>query len=868
MITESPELKGNLMNASQELNNLRYSSTKENKDNSDSEEELKPAKRRHGNSVYIHRPERTSAASIFEDNNLDSLRKKHLFIISQYERILRETSDLNKKIEDTTKKVEELTKSLKDIKEEKKKKQSDILNYLSNKESLQEIYKNKLNYIINRRNEMKSKFEDKEINLNLDQQKVQLENDNPLYNIEQDEDLEIKIEDIKKSDKAKFTEQVINFAEELFQKKIEEDIVNKIKSKVKIAYNIFFSELSSNTTVKSESIIAHFFTRIGLYISNHSLGQYSEIVINRFLRYLLKINSNNVEILQSLKFSNKKYKEQKTEMKNILNNLKNKIEMLNEKKISYQKRIENYEKIIEENKINIQNNEDKNKIKGNEQRRKYTVYTIDRSKLRKLNELNSLGETIGKNKQAYNETKFGNEKAAKNYQNRLIINKNENFIQFIDNIDSDKEQEKNEKSKEVIIKPKKSRSKSREKQMNDKSFEVNKNGEEIMDKSKDNDNKKITITKNTKVILKKMGKQPKILKTDNTNTKENKKIVKKKDIKNIKTGKNMVFLDDSKDNESNISSKNLNTENLSNQKYVIIKNDIDNKNNKEKSGEKIHFRLNRSPIANNETKQIKQPISLHNNNITVKYTSDQRNKTNNITEDKKANVRNTESNNGPNTVNHPNNKPKKNLITINKIYNSEQVQTKNNTYGNKSNNVNFNSPGSSGYYSFTETSNRTNRSTNFDDKTKEIQAPNNKRYTQTNSIHNKYITNYMGEEKEVQNKTNYQFHNISQTNPQRTERSKPYSNSDVNNTYKNENSNNTFSSSTLTNNAMNNNTQKFFQKSSYDYRTRIHPVSNSNNINQAQTAYKKPEINKNINGNSNKNRVVQTTVFKRRNEKK
>ena len=180
MITESPELKGNLMNASQELNNLRYSSTKENKDNSDSEEELKPAKRRHGNSVYIHRPERTSAASIFEDNNLDSLRKKHLFIISQYERILRETSDLNKKIEDTTKKVEELTKSLKDIKEEKKKKQSDILNYLSNKESLQEIYKNKLNYIINRRNEMKSKFEDKEINLNLDQQKVQLENDNPL----------------------------------------------------------------------------------------------------------------------------------------------------------------------------------------------------------------------------------------------------------------------------------------------------------------------------------------------------------------------------------------------------------------------------------------------------------------------------------------------------------------------------------------------------------------------------------------------------------------------------------------------------------------------------------------------------------------
>ena len=37
MITESTELKGNLINEYKELNNIRYASTKENKDNSDSE---------------------------------------------------------------------------------------------------------------------------------------------------------------------------------------------------------------------------------------------------------------------------------------------------------------------------------------------------------------------------------------------------------------------------------------------------------------------------------------------------------------------------------------------------------------------------------------------------------------------------------------------------------------------------------------------------------------------------------------------------------------------------------------------------------------------------------------------------------------
>jgi septal ring factor EnvC (AmiA/AmiB activator) len=66
----------------------------------------------------------------------DMLQKKYLFIISKYEKILEESSNMNKTIEENTKLIEELNNDLKKLKEEKKKKQKDIVNYLANKESL------------------------------------------------------------------------------------------------------------------------------------------------------------------------------------------------------------------------------------------------------------------------------------------------------------------------------------------------------------------------------------------------------------------------------------------------------------------------------------------------------------------------------------------------------------------------------------------------------------------------------------------------------------------------------------------------------------------------------------------------------------
>ena len=59
-----------------------------------------------------------------------------------------------------------------------------------------------------------------------------------IINIEDEKELEIKLEEIKKSDKKKFTEKVINLAEELLLKKGDEEFINKIKSKIVILVQI------------------------------------------------------------------------------------------------------------------------------------------------------------------------------------------------------------------------------------------------------------------------------------------------------------------------------------------------------------------------------------------------------------------------------------------------------------------------------------------------------------------------------------------------------------------------------------------------------------------------------------------------------
>ena len=419
-------------------------------------------KRKYRNSVYTERklrqPKQTDENSSFMGINNsydydDFLKKKHLFIISKYEQIVLLSSDLNKKLEENAKAIEDLNNELKRMKEDKKKKQSDIVNYLANKESLLEIYKNKISYLVNQK---------KESNTDLDKSKSSDKDESQLYDIDLENEIEIKVEEIKNSDKAKFSEDVINFTEELFNKKEEPDLKEKIESKVNIAYNIFFSEISSNITINDESIISHFFSRIGLFISNHSLGLYSEKNINKFLRYLLKINSTDVEISKMMKFLDKKYKERKVKIKEQIKNLKETMENLKEKKNVNDIKIEKYEKIIQKNKELIknakqeQNDEDTD---GKKKTRRYTVFTLKRENLRRdkfkpmfdenvdINNDNADIKTKPKKSKFYKEKKVETEeKISKKTKNKEEGNK----VKDIDSGNNSKNQGKNQKF--IVIK--------------------------------------------------------------------------------------------------------------------------------------------------------------------------------------------------------------------------------------------------------------------------------------------------------------------------------------------------------------------------------------------------------------------------------
>ena len=300
-------------------------------------------------------------------NMSNLLYQEYLMTNSKYQKTISEIDNLNKKITEGNKKIEKLTENLKKLKEDKKQKQLDIVNLLSNKESLEEIYKNKVSYLIkskdlklkrdrinekvnivdnNNNNKINDNDNNKDNN-NFDEIKTHLLSDSEAFKIDLEKEMEIKVEEIQRSEKQKFIEQVISFIEEIFQGN-EEEFCKQIREKINLAYKIFFTEISS-TNINEDFIISNFFLRISLFISNHSLGNYSEKNINKFLRYLLKINSIGVIILQVIKFLNKKYKEVKKEIKEQINNLKKRDENYKDKIIMLEKNKEEMKQFIDKN---------------------------------------------------------------------------------------------------------------------------------------------------------------------------------------------------------------------------------------------------------------------------------------------------------------------------------------------------------------------------------------------------------------------------------------------------------------------------------------------------------------------------------------
>ena len=130
-------------------------------------------------SVYTEKPRRivdNDLNYLLLDNKGEFLRQNYLFLISKYERTLQESSDINKNIEENSKKIETLKNDFQKLKEEKSKKQTDILNYLSNKESLEEIYRNKINYLKNQKYEIPTKLEKRNVNHKLKSLKIKKHN--------------------------------------------------------------------------------------------------------------------------------------------------------------------------------------------------------------------------------------------------------------------------------------------------------------------------------------------------------------------------------------------------------------------------------------------------------------------------------------------------------------------------------------------------------------------------------------------------------------------------------------------------------------------------------------------------------------------
>ena len=299
-----------------------------------------------------------------ENDNIKIRYKRQLITKINYEKITYELDNLNKKITDNKRKIEKLNENLNKLKDDKKQKKSDIINLLSNKESLEEIYKTKMYYLIKNK-DIKSNLKNdiNKINDNnnryikysnyiddVDNERKTFNNlnDSEIIRFNEEKELEINLEDIKKSDHKKFVEQVISFTEDILEKNNEEFYII-IKDKINFAYKIFLSEIST-TNVNKENIISNFFLRISLYISNTSLGYYSELNINKILRYLLKINSIGAEISQIIKFLNKRYKELKNEIKEQISDLNKRSENFDEKRLILEKKKIKMENFLEINK--------------------------------------------------------------------------------------------------------------------------------------------------------------------------------------------------------------------------------------------------------------------------------------------------------------------------------------------------------------------------------------------------------------------------------------------------------------------------------------------------------------------------------------
>ena len=331
--------------------------------------------------------------------------KKYLISKTQYNKIISSLSDIEIKLRENNALIDKYNNDLNNLKQTKKKKQEEIVELLSNKESLEEIYQNKIsNFKINGQKSITEKndiingqnINNENVNENgeehtnpntndsnnSNEENKNAENENDTHkkkesstssssgsiSTENNNPIDIKLNDIKISNQKKYEEQINSFTDEILQKN-DNEFSLKLKKKVNLSYQAFFVETNSLENDAQTSIV-NFFLRISEFISTQNVGIISEKTANLFIRELMRINSIDEEISEILKFLNKEYKDNKKDLKEKIKILNEKNDHLNIKKQTYETKKDELKMFMEENKekYNMEknkiNNEDDNKIQN------------------------------------------------------------------------------------------------------------------------------------------------------------------------------------------------------------------------------------------------------------------------------------------------------------------------------------------------------------------------------------------------------------------------------------------------------------------------------------------------------------------------
>lgn len=285
--------------------------------------------------------------------------------ISESEKINSQLDEINKKIISNLNTIQVLKTEFNKLKIEKNNKKTEIVNLLSNRESVDEIYKNYIEYI-------KSKIHSNKKSKKKNKKEIK----NPFEN--QDEDtFEILIDEIKQIDINKFIEQSLNLLEDIFENP-KKQLKFQLKEIVNKSFSMFNNEISLSNFIDTYSVVSNFFLRISIFLSNQSFGKYSETMINLLLRCLVKINSINVKNEELISYMNGQYKNEKNKLKEEINKLVLDNENLNNNKNLLEKKIHELNIINTDNKEINEENDLKNVLtmnnKGRNNLKKKTIF--------------------------------------------------------------------------------------------------------------------------------------------------------------------------------------------------------------------------------------------------------------------------------------------------------------------------------------------------------------------------------------------------------------------------------------------------------------------------------------------------------------